>query len=378
MVWLISEYFTGRQSRIMANYGETGPRYVIWELTNESNQSGRFNRKLPQSNDRDMSIDEAVRFIDSVARAYRTTLIFAGGEPLTKPEVFDLAEFARSKGLKVTLNTNGKYVDSDAVQRCVEARMKGVQVGLDGSSARAHDQFRQVNGSFQEAINAIDLLKLAGVKFEVYTLVTKENASEIPKITTLAQKLGAWGHTFMFLLPCGPYAHLEEHCLSTEDYHYWLNWIFERKYKTRINLKVVCSPQFNRIVQQRGDELPDSVNPLKSIKAMEALGPGCPGGKTICYVTSNGDVYPCEYSSQIAGSVKKMPFKDIWTKSPVFKAFRDPSKLQDVCGDCEFKISCGGCRAWSEYSSGNYLGSDPVCTKDIPIPVEVTPPDESN
>jgi radical SAM protein with 4Fe4S-binding SPASM domain len=352
----------------MANYREAGPRYIIWELTKETNQGGLLSRPSKAPSGKDMSINEAVRFIDSVSKAYRTTIIFSGGEPLTKPEVFDLAEFALSKGQKVILNTNGAYVDSDAVQRCVEARMKGVQVGLDGSSARAHDNFRQVPGAFQEAIKAIDLLKLAAVKFEVYTLVSRQNASEIPKITTLAQKLGAWGHTFMFVLPTGPYAHMKDHVLSLEDYHYWLNWIFERKYKTRINLKVVCSPQFNRIVLQRGNELPDSVNPLKSKKAMDALGPGCPGGRTTCYVASNGDVYPCEHSNQIAGNVKKTSFKDIWVKSPVLNDFRNSDKLQDVCGACEYKIPCGGCRAWAEYETGNYLGTDPVCTIDLPIP----------
>jgi radical SAM protein with 4Fe4S-binding SPASM domain len=351
----------------MADYGKTGPRYVIWQLTRETNQDGIFARSGDDST-KDMSIDEAVRFIDSVGRSFRTTMIFSGGEPLTKPEVFDLAEFARSKGLKVILNTNGSFVDSEAVQRCVEAKMKGVQVGLDGSSSRAHDSFRKVPGSFQEAIHAIDLLKLAGVKFEVFTVVTKENASEIPKITNLAQKLGAWGHTFMFVLPAGPYAHLADYVLTKEDYNYWLNWIFERKYRTRINLKVVCSPQFNRIVHERGNELPDSVNPLKSIRAMEALGPGCPGAKTTCFVSNDGQVYPCEFTAQVAGNVKNTPFLDIWRNSPVFKAFRDDSKLHDNCGDCDFKVTCGGCRAWATIDSGNYLGGDPVCMKGMELP----------
>ena len=176
----------------------------------------------------------------------------------------------------------------------------------------------------------------------------------------------------MFLLPTGPYAHLEEHCLSLEEYHYWMNWIFERKYKTRINLKVVCSPQFNRIVHNRGNELPDSVNPLKSKRAIETLGPGCPGARTVCYVANNGDVYPCEHSNQKAGSVKKRSFKDIWIKAPIFSDFRDPLKLQDECGDCTHRELCGGCRAWSEHKHGNYLGGDPVCTMDLPMPVMAT------
>jgi len=166
----------------MIDFAKEGPRYVIWEMTKKTNQNGLFSRQSKDTGGKDMSINEAVRFIDSVARAYRTTLIFSGGEPLMVPEVFDLAEFAKSKGLKVILNTNGVYVDNDAVQRCVEAKIKGVQIGLDGSSERAHDNFRQIPGSFHECIQAIDLLKLSGVKFEVYTLLQKVMPVKFPKL----------------------------------------------------------------------------------------------------------------------------------------------------------------------------------------------------
>ena len=338
-----------------------GPRYIIWELTKTNNQQSLLNPVHPGKAKADMTTTQAVKFIDSVANAYRTTIIITGGEPLTRPDVFDLAEYARAKGLGIILNTNGSLFDTSAARRCVEGKLRGVQISLDGSSSRTHDGFRQVPGAFTQAIKAIELVKLAGIKFEIFTFVTKDNMEEIPKINTLAQKLGAWGHTFVFNIPTGPFEHLTDLAVPDEDYQKWLNWIFEQKYRLRINLKPICTPQFKRILQQRGNELPDSINPLKSVHAMEDLGPGCPGAKTICFVANNGDVYPCSYTGHQAGNVLKRSFKHIWTKSPIFQDFRSPSKLQEKCGRCEYNETCGGCRALAEKASGNHLGEDPSC-----------------
>ena len=338
-----------------------GPRYVIWEITKKNNQKSFLNPINSIGEETDMDTSQAVKFIDSVAKAYRTTIIISGGEPLTRPDVFDLAEYARAKGLGIIINTNGSLFDRSAAWRCVEGKLRGVQISLDGSSSRTHDGFRGVNGAFTQAIKAIDLIKLAGIKFEVFTFVTKDNLEEIPKINTLAQKLGAWGHTFVFNIPAGPFEHLQDKALSIEEYQHCLNWIFEKKYKLRMNLKPICTPQFKRIIQQRGNELPDSINPLKSIQAMEDLGPGCPGAKTICFVASNGDVYPCQYTGHLAGNVLKRSFKHIWNKSPIFRDFRSPEKLQEKCGRCEYDESCGGCRALAEQALGNYLDEDPTC-----------------
>lgn len=340
-----------------------GPRYIIWELTRESNQPCMLTPKTAPGNRKspEMTTAQAVKFIDAVAKEYTTTLILSGGEPLTRPDVFNLAEYARAKGLGIILMTNGAFFDAEAARRCVEARVRGVQITLDGSSARSHDGFRNSPGAFTGAIKAIELVKLAGIKFEVYTFITRDNMHEIPRINTLAQKLGAWGHTFFFAIPTLVGEHLAEKCLTVEEYQQWLNWIFEQKYRLRINLKPVCTPQFKRIIQQRGNELPDPVNPLKSVAAMEALGPGCPGGKTVCFVSAGGDVFPCAYTSHSAGSVLKRSFRAIWEKSPVFEDFRSFERLQDKCGRCEYRESCQGCRALAEKASGDHLGQDPVC-----------------
>ncbi len=175
-----------------------GPRYVIWEMTRNSDQKGLLTVPEVGKKPNEMTTAQAVKFIDTVAKAYLTTIIFSGGEPLMRPDVFDLAEYARAKGLDVILKTNGNGFDTSAARRCVEAKVRAVQVMLDGSSSRAHDGFRKVEGAFTQAIKAIELVKLAGIKFEVFTFITKENMDEIPKITTLAQKLGAWGHNFLF------------------------------------------------------------------------------------------------------------------------------------------------------------------------------------
>ncbi len=358
----------------MASFRQ-GPRYILWQVSDEgaaagrdgsasndstASRAGRGSRKSGGKGP--LGTDEAVKFIDSVARHYKSTIIFSGGEPFEREDIFDLAEYASARGLRVLVRSNLSRFDADIARKCVESRIRGIQVNLDGSSARAHDGFRGEEGSFIRAIKGIELVRLAGLKLEIYSFVTRRTVEELPKINVLAQKLGAWGHNIFFVVPCGPLSDMEGEQLEVEEYQKWLNWMFERKYRLRMNIKPICSPQFNRILWQRADELPDHLNPRKTVAARESIGPGCPAAKLVCFVAANGDVTPCEWLPDlVVGNVRKRSFKGIWERSAIFKQFRDPSLLQDKCGRCGYAEVCGGCRALAYEESGDFLAADPYC-----------------
>jgi radical SAM protein with 4Fe4S-binding SPASM domain len=94
---------------------------------------------------------------------------------------------------------------------------------------------------------------------------------------------------------------------------------------------------------------------------MNAMTKGCLAGTGVCFLSFDGEVFPCGYLPAIAGDVKKQPFSEIWNNSKVFADLRDTSKLEGKCGCCEFRNVCMGCRARAYAVDGNYMASEPFC-----------------
>ncbi len=320
------------------------PRYVIWECTREYDDENLFGRphQAPPGGGKQLDTDQACALIDTVARFGSTILIIGGGEPLLRKDIFELARYAKTKGLKVILSTQGHLFDANAARECVMAGIKAIQVGLDGSSSRSHDGFRGSPGSFVKAIKGIELMRLAGLRFEVNSFIDKENVEEIPKIQSLAQKLGARGHNVSFVIPTGRFAAFKGRELSGDEYDQWLNRLFEQKYRQKMNMKLIAQPQFHRIIYHRGDELSDAQDPNRSPEAAEALGPPCPAGRLQCYVSADGEVFPTPHLIMSVGNVGKSDLRKLWQEAALFNYLRsashaacqDPKSLASMMGGC--------------------------------------------
>ena len=94
---------------------------------------------------------------------------------------------------------------------------------------------------------------------------------------------------------------------------------------------------------------------------MNAMTKGCLAGTAVCFISHQGEVYPCGYLPALAGDLRKQSFADIWENSVVFNQLRDVNNLQGKCGCCEFRNICMGCRARAYAATGNYLDEEPFC-----------------
>lgn len=304
------------------------PRYVIWECTREYDDENIFSipHQPPPGGGKQLDTDQAVALIDNVARLGQPILIFAGGEPLLRDDIFELARYAKTKGIRCILGTQGHLFDSNVARECVMAGIKAVQVGLDGSSSRSHDGFRKSPGSFVKAIKGIELMRLAGLRFEVMSYINKDNFEEIPKIQSLAQKLGAKGYNVTFVVPEGRFAAFEGTEILGDDLEECLQRLFELKFRQKMTIKIINQPRFHEILYERGDELSDTQDPNRSKEAAEALGPAHPAAKLHCYVTADGEVFPSPQHMVSAGNILKSEFKDIWRNATLFQKLRWETK----------------------------------------------------
>ncbi|TRO49964.1 SPASM domain-containing protein, partial [Candidatus Bathyarchaeota archaeon] len=197
-----------------------------------------------------------------------------------------------------------------------------------------------------------------------------DNLKEIPEIIELAEKIGAERFTYFNFIPTGRGKKLYDKDLSPEEREELLSYLLDRITKGSKVTILTTAPQLARLAiecQRKGKEIAMSMAHMQTIKVSKKavsladfIG-GCGAGRLYCSLSPNGDVHPCVFLPINVGNLKNRNFKEIWLTSPVFKLFRDRSKLKGVCAICDFRDICGGCRARANAYNSDILSSDPGC-----------------
>ena len=290
---------------------------------------------------------EGKKLLSEIAKAGFKIMILSGGEPLLRPDIYELIAHASSSGMRPVLGTNGMLITPEVASKLKAAGLACAGISLDSQDKAKHDWFRGSAGAWEETLRGIDACRAAGLPFQIHTTVMTWNEEEITAITDLAVKLGARAHHIFFLVPTGRGKDIEETTLKTAQYEALLTRILDKQTQVPIELKPTCAPQFMRIAKQRN-------MPMRFTK-------GCLAATSYCVVLPNGDVQPCPYLPLKAGNVRDTPFDIIWRESPLFNEFRH-QPLKGRCGRCGYDDICGGCRARAYYyADGDYLAEEPWC-----------------
>ncbi len=338
-------------------------RLVFWETTAGCNLECIHCRRLDVSTQLtkdDMTTEESYEFIDALVETGNPILVLSGGEPLFRPDIFDIAKYAVNKGLTVALATNGTLVDEAMAKKIVDAGVSRVSISIDGADAETHDNFRKLKGSFERAIEGFNHLKKLGMSMQINCTIAKHNSHQLHDLYNLALNLGAEAIHIFMLVPVGCGVEIaDDQMLEPERYEYILNEFYDLSKEAKIQTKATCSPHYFRIMRQRAKEEGITITP--KTHGMAAMTKGCLAGTGVCFVSHKGEVFPCGYLPVNAGHVKKQPFKEIWKDSPVFMKLREPDLLGGKCGECEYKKVCEGCRARAFYETGDYMAEEPYC-----------------
>ncbi len=337
-------------------------RLVAWETTRNCNLSCvhcRASATLgPHSGELDTA--EAFKLLDQIAEVAKPIIILTGGEPLLREDIYDIAAYGTKIGLRMVMAPNGTLVTESVARRLMDAGIKRISISIDGSTPESHDTFRKVEGAFEGAINAMKIAKKVGLDFQVNTTITKTNLDQIPKIQKLAVEMGAVAHHIFLLVPTGRGKYIVDQAIDAAEYEETLNWFYDQRDKTPLELKATCAPHYYRILRQRAKEEGKSVS--FQTHGLDAVTRGCLGGIGFCFISHRGDVQPCGFLSANCGNVRQQSFADIWNHSEVLNDLRDYDKLSGKCKPCEFKRVCGGCRARAYEATGDYLTEEPLCS----------------
>ncbi len=336
-------------------------RLVAWEVTRNCNLSCVHCRAAATHGPYSGELDTNAAFtvLDQIAELGRPIVILTGGEPLLRSDIFDIARYGTDKGLRMVMAPNGTLITEASARKMADAGIRRISVSLDGATAESHDRFRGVEGAYDGAVRGIEIARAAGVEFQVNTTVTKSNMDQVPRIQELAESMGAAAHHIFLLVPTGRGKYIVEQEITAREYEDVLNWFYDQKARTDLQLKATCAPHFYRILRQRARAEGKTVT--FQTHGLDAVTRGCLGGTGFCFISHRGIVQPCGFLDINCGDVTTTSFKDIWTGSEVFLKLRDYDRLEGKCGVCEYNRVCGGCRARAYEATGDFMAEEPLC-----------------
>lgn len=330
------------------------PRMVFWELTARCNLRCLHCRRLEvpggpcEPAPGELTTEQARALIAQIADCGKPRLVFSGGEPLVREDLFLLAEEARGRGVRVSLATNGTLIDDATADRIAAAGFECAAISLDGATAASHDGLRGLPGAWAQALAGLRRLRARNVRLQINCTLTNRNLSEKQAVYDLAEREGAAALHFFVLVPVGCGRELaDSHRLSASEVEEFLEWLAERAPRSPLQLKTTCAPQYRRVFARKGMALETNR--------------GCAAGTGICFISHRGEVFPCGYLPFLAGNVLRQPLREIWRSSPVLAQFRSAERLEGKCGHCEYRSSCLGCRARALGVFGNVWAEDPYC-----------------
>jgi len=324
-------------------------RLIFYETTRACNMGCPHCRASAEScrSPDELTTDEVKKFIDSAASFSKPVLVFSGGEPLLRPDIYELVSYAKGAGLTPAIATNAALADAVTAQKLKRSGLHIAAVSLYGPDAASHDAFCGLPGAFDQTTAGIRRLQWADIPFQINTTVTKKNLHLLEATGDAALAIGAVSFHVFFLVPTGKGKELTGDEISAEEYEAAFNRLFDYGTRTPLNVKATCAPHYYRIAAQRG--------------AREGFTKGCLAGQSVCFISYKGEVFGCGYLPVAAGDLRRQDFRTIWYESGLFRSLRDDTALRGKCGACDFKQVCGGCRARAYAASGNYQEEEPKC-----------------
>ncbi len=320
---------------------------VSWNTTNQCNMfCDHCYRDAGAKSMDELSTSEAKQLIREIKKAGFQIMIFSGGEPLMRKDIYELGAFAKAQGLRAVMGTNGSLITPEVARKMKEAGFMAAGVSLDSLDPAKNDAFRKMENAYELTVGGMNNLKTAGVPFQIHTTVMDWNVAELEAITDFAVEIGAMAHHVFFLVPTGRAVKIEEEALRVAVYEKTIARLMDKQKQVPIEIKPTCAPQFIRVAEKKGI-------PLRFSK-------GCLAGISYCIISPIGNVQPCAYLDMPLGNVKEKPFDIIWRENEVLEKLRTMD-YEGKCGICDYKTKCGGCRARANYYNGDYMDEDTWC-----------------
>lgn len=349
----------------VVNFNER-PFIAIWEVTQACDLACVHCRASaqPERHPQELSTAEGKQLIDQIASLKVPVFVLTGGDPIKRPDLFELIAYARSVGVRVSLTPSATpLLTRDVIARLKLAGLARLAVSMDGASAATHDAFRGLTGSFARTLDAVRWANEVGLPVQINTTFSRRNIGEIDSIVALVEELRIALWSVFFLVPTGR-GKLND-LLSADEFESIFARLYELSLSASFDIKTTEAQHYRRyLLQQRVAAKRAGLSSVQAQVTPDEIGRaprGLNDGKGFVFISHKGEVLPSGFLPMSAGSIRDESLASIYRESPLFLNLRDTSKLEGKCGACEFKEICGGSRSRAYALTGNPLGEEPCC-----------------
>jgi 12,18-didecarboxysiroheme deacetylase len=354
----------------LLQFSEDKKPIAVWNCTRRCNLKcvHCYSQSDNHTADNELSTDEGKRLIDSLAEFGAPVVLFSGGEPLTRKDLFDLIRHAGSQGMRAVISTNGTLITEEAADRLKGENLSYVGVSLDGTED-VNDKFRGLDGAFAQAMKGIEACQKAGLKVGLRFTINRRNVEEIPAIFDILEERDIPRVCFYHLVYAGRGSALMEEALTHDQSRRAVDLIMDRT----ADLHARGLPKEVLTVDNHADgvylylrQLRE--NPEQAAKTLELLGfnEGNSSGRGISCISWDGQVHPDQFWRHLTlGNVRDRDFGDIWTDTEnelLMKIKRKKEFVTGRCAACKWLDICAGnFRVRAEAATGDLWAPDPAC-----------------
>lgn len=313
-----------------------------------------------KSDPNELSTAKACLLLDQLREFPKPPLVvLTGGDPLKRADIYQIVEYGARRGLKMSITPSATpLVTRDALRRLRDAGIVRMAVSLDGANDETHDAFRGVRGSFARTLEIMLVAQSLGIPVQVNTTVTPANSCQIDEIANLLaeQEIVLW--SVFFLVPVGRGKTLTR--LAPHEYERVFERLWQNAQRQPYPIKTTEAPHYRRFALLHDSPQPHQLTgPGRPTAANWTLGVN--DGKGVMFVGHTGMVFPSGFMPIFCGAFPQQHLVEIYQRSPLLQALRDPYRLEGKCHDCEFRKICGGSRARAYAVTGNPFAEEPDC-----------------
>ena len=341
----------------------SAPLQFHWEITKQCNLSCLHCYASAQATKEGkvdtLDWEKCLELLDTLAKMGVAQINFLGGEPLIEERFLELLEETVSRGMDITFPSNGTLLDQATLDRLWTLGMRYLTISLDSHDPQTFEKIRGRKGVFETVTDTIQRAREKGFDVIVNAVLTKLNSQHFPRLIELLLKLEVKVLKVIDEFPVGRgMANLESLSLSPQEYQDFYNFMLgeiEPRYRDRLDIRL--NPRFTFLGKEG-----------KKNKATEAsaIDYRCSAGRSQCFCSAEGDIYPCYlfYGEKefLAGNIFKHPFDEIWKDEKSFSYFRELAGSVPDCEPCPFVGNCkGGCRGEVYKLTGDFFAKNPFC-----------------
>ena len=337
------------------------PMLVIWEVTQACDLACVHCRASAQSerSPGELTTGQGYRLLDEIRSFGEPLMVFTGGDPLKRPDLYDLIRYSVRIGLRTNVTPSATpLLTTEAIQGFKDAGVTRMAISLDGPDAAMHDDFRGVPGTFDRAMFALRYARDIGLDTQFQSTVTRRNMHRLPEMAEIAKEVRTKMWSLFFLIVTGRAAAAED--LTASEYEQVFEFMYELSKTAPFGVKTTEAMHYRRYVAQRV-KAEHGVTQNENAKGVAWRTAGVSDGKGFVFVSHTGEIFPSGFLPVSGGNVLHDSLTGIYRNSDLFRSLRDTTQRGGKCGVCEYLKICGGSRSRAYASTGDFLAEDPRC-----------------